>query len=88
MDYNYDMPPYVQEMAGWLDDDKKVHPCCFANAYKGFEIMSAFYRSVAESGQVPLPITSGADEIALLKQKVPEKRVILTLQESAKEYPT
>jgi hypothetical protein len=87
MDYNYDMPPYVQEMADWLDD-KKVHPCSFANAYKGFEIMSAFYRSVAEGGQVPLPLTSGADEIALLKQRVPDKKVKLTLQESAKEYPS
>jgi predicted dehydrogenase len=88
MDYLEDMPPYVQQMADWLDDDKKVHPCCFANAYKGFEIMSALYRSGAEGGQVALPLTSGADEIALLKEKVPTKKVILTLAESAKEYPT
>jgi predicted dehydrogenase len=87
MNYDYDMPPYVEQMADWLDDDKKVHPCCFANAYKGFEIMSAMYRSVAEGGQVPLPLTTGADEIALLKEKVPSKKVILTLAESAKEYP-
>ncbi|HYR41697.1 MAG TPA: hypothetical protein VER98_01630, partial [Terriglobia bacterium] len=68
-------------------DDKKVHPCCFANAYKGFEIMSALYRSVAEGAQVPLPLTSGADEIAQLKEKLPGRKVILTLAESAKEYP-
>ena len=86
MDYNYDMPPYVQQVADWLDDDKNSHPCCFANAYQGFEIMSALYRSVAEGGQVPLPLTTGADEIALLKQKVPDRKVILTLAESAKEY--
>jgi predicted dehydrogenase len=87
MNYDYDMPPYVKQMADWLDDDKKVHPCCFANAYKGFEIMSAMYRSVAEGGQVALPLTSGVDEIALLKEKVPARKVILTLTESAKEYP-
>jgi predicted dehydrogenase len=87
MDYVEDMPPYVQEMADWLDDDKKMHPCAFAHAYQGFEIMSAFYRSVAEGGQIPLPLTKGADEIALLKEKVPAKKVILTLAESAKEYP-
>jgi len=87
MDYNYDMPPYVQEMADWLDDDNKAHPCCFANAYKGCEIMSALYRSAAEGGQISLPLTSGADEIELLKSKVPQKRVMLTLAESAKEYP-
>jgi hypothetical protein len=88
MDYNYDMPPYVQQMVHWLDDDSKVHPCCFANAYKGFEIMSALYRSVVEGGQVALPLTDGRDEIAVLKEKLPAKKVILTLAESAKEYPS
>jgi hypothetical protein len=39
MDYVQDMPPYIQEMADWLDDDKRIHECAFANAYKGFEIM-------------------------------------------------
>ncbi len=88
MDYNYDMPPYVQQMVHWRDDDAKVHPCCFANAFKGFEIMSALYRSVAEGGQVALPLTEGRDEIAALKEKLPSKKVILTLAESAKEYPS
>jgi predicted dehydrogenase len=87
MDYVEDMPPYVQQMADWLDDDKQVHPCAFANAYKGFEIMAALYRSAAEGGQVALPLTNGADEIALLKAKVPERKVLMTIPESAKEYP-
>jgi hypothetical protein len=87
MNYDYDMPPYVQQMADWLDDDRNVHPCAFANAWKGFEIMSAMYRSVAEGGQVALPLTQGADEIAMLKEKVSPKKVMLTLAESAKEYP-
>jgi hypothetical protein len=88
MNYDFDMPPYVQQMADWLDNDKAAHPCCFANAFKGFEIMSAMYRSVAEGGQVSLPLTSGADEIGLLKEKVPGKKMLLTLAESAKEYPS
>jgi predicted dehydrogenase len=87
MNYDYDMPPYIQQMLHWLDDDAKIHPCCFANAYKGFEIMSALYRSVTEGGQVGLPLTEGRDEIAALKEKLPAKKVILTLAESAKEYP-
>jgi predicted dehydrogenase len=86
MDYEHDMKPYIEEMLAWLDDDKKVHPCSFANAYQGFEIMSAFYRSAAEGGQIALPLTSGADEIAVLKAKVPDRKVLLTLAESAKEY--
>ena len=87
MDYVEDMPPYVQEMADWLDDDKNVHPCAFANAYKGFEIMAALYRSAAEGGQIALPLTTGADEIALLKAKVPERKALMPVAGSEKEYP-
>jgi len=32
-------------------------------------------------------LTAGMDEIALLKEKMPDSKVILTLAESAKEYP-
>ena len=62
MDYNHDMPPYVDQMADWLDDDAKPHPARFARAYQGMEIMSALYRSAIERGQVGLPLTIGADE--------------------------
>ncbi len=87
MDYVEDMPPYVQEMADWLDDDRKIHPCAFANAYKGFEVMSALYRSAAEGGQIALPLTTGADEIALLKAKVPARKALMPVTGSEKEYP-
>jgi hypothetical protein len=86
MDYEHDMAPYIQQMADWLDDDEKEHPSSFARAYLGFEIMAAMYRSVIEGGQVALPLTSGQDEIAGLKAKLPDKKVIMTLADSAKEY--
>jgi hypothetical protein len=83
------MPPYIQEMADWLDDEKKVHACNFASAYKGFEIMMAFCRSAAQGGQVALPLSGAAvDEIELLRRSVPERKVILAIPSSAKEYPT
>lgn len=85
MNYDLDMPPYIQDMADWLDN-KKVHPCNFTSAYKGFEITMALCRSVLEGGQVALPLTSGLDEIAALKQKLPEKKVMLAFPENAKEY--
>jgi predicted dehydrogenase len=87
MDYEHDMKPYIQDMVEWLDDNQKAHPCCFENAYKGFEIMMALTRSAAEGGQVALPLTEGMDEIAALKANLPVKRVILSLADSAKEYP-
>jgi predicted dehydrogenase len=87
MNYDLDMPPYVQDMADWLDNDQKVHPCCFENAYKGFEIMMAMMRSVCEGGQIPIPLAAGKDEITALKHHLPIGTVMLTLPESAKEYP-
>jgi predicted dehydrogenase len=87
MNYDLDMPPYIHEMAEWLDDESRVHPCNFASAYKGFEIMMAFCRSAAGDGQVALPLTTAADEMELLKQSVPERKVILAIPSSAKEYP-
>src|SRR5574342_1168578 len=56
MNYDLDMPPYIQEMADWLDDEARVHSCNFDSAWKGFEIMMALCRSAAEGGQVALPL--------------------------------
>ena len=86
MNYDLDMPPYIQQMADWLDDDRKVHPCHFASAYKGFEIMMALCRSVIEGGQIALPLTAGADELTQLRAKLPAKQVILSMPQNAKEY--
>ena len=86
MNYALDMPPYIQQMADWLDDDGQVHPCNFASAYKGFEIMMGLCRSVVEGGQVALPLTEGADELEMLRSHVSKKPVLLSMPENAKEY--
>ncbi len=84
MNYDADMPPYVQDMADWLDGTK-VHPCNFASAYKGFEIMAALQRSAAEGGQVALPLAGPADEQALLSARLADRKVI-ALPVNAKEF--
>jgi predicted dehydrogenase len=86
MNYDLDMPPYIQDMAEWLDDDNKVHPCNFQSAYKGHEILMGLCRSVVEGGQVALPLTEGADELELLKTRLPEKRVLFSTPANVKEY--
>jgi hypothetical protein len=86
MNYDLDMPPYIQEMADWLDDAGRVHQCAFDSAYQAFEIMMAICRSVAEGGQVALPLVEGADEIALLRKHLPDNKVLLSMPENAKEY--
>ncbi len=86
MNYDLDMPPYIQEMADWLDDDKKVHSCNFTDAYKGCEIMMGLCRSAMLGGQVALPLTEGMDEIALIKEQLHPQKALLAFAENAKEY--
>ncbi|HXG34092.1 MAG TPA: Gfo/Idh/MocA family oxidoreductase [Bryobacteraceae bacterium] len=86
MNYDLDMPPYIRQIAEWLDDESKIHPCHFGAAYKGFEIMMAMCRSAAAGGQVALPLAEGSDELALLRERVPDRKVIFSMPENAKEY--
>ena len=86
MNYDLDMPPYVQDMANWLDDDRKVHPCNFENAYAGFTIIMAMCRSAAGGGQVSLPLRDAADEIQMLKAYLPDRKVLASTSVNAKEY--
>lgn len=86
MNYDLDMPPYIQEMADWLDDDRKVHSCNFASAYDGFEIMMALCRSVLDGGQVSLPLAGVRDEIQELSSRLATTKVLLSSPVNAKEY--
>lgn len=86
MNYDLDMPPYIQEMADWLDDDQKVHSCCFESAYAGAEILFALQQSAARRGQIALPLTAGADEQVLLRASVPERAVLVSSAVNNKEY--
>ena len=72
MDYEHDMGPYVQEMADWLDDDKRVHPCNGESAYKDLEMAMAICRSVVERGKVKLPLGPGEPELEALKRVLPD----------------
>ncbi|MGC8794739.1 MAG: Gfo/Idh/MocA family protein [Bryobacteraceae bacterium] len=86
MNYDLDMPPYVEDIAAWLDDDATPHPCRFESAYKGHEILMALCRSVALGGQVALPLQDGADEIALLRERLPDRPVLFSFAENAAQY--
>jgi predicted dehydrogenase len=86
MNYELVMPPYIQQMADWLDDPQQVHPCNFESAYKGFEITMGLCRSAAGGGQVALPLVSGANELELLRASLPDRKVLLSMPANAKEY--
>ena len=65
MDYAHDMPPYIQDMADWLDD-KKVHPCNGETAFAGFQVTMAAMRSVVQRGKVTLPAEMKPEVLAEL----------------------
>jgi predicted dehydrogenase len=88
MSYELDMPPYVDQMADWLDDEARVHPCHGESAYKGFEIMMGALRSVVERGQVTLPLGPGEPELEALRRALPDRPVLLSLEASRNEYPS
>jgi predicted dehydrogenase len=71
MDYKHDMPPYIQEIADWLDDPAKVHPCNGESAFKGFQVTMAVVRSAIQRGKVILPLGPGEPELEALEKALP-----------------
>jgi predicted dehydrogenase len=88
MNYDLDMPPYIADIAAWLEDDRKVHPCNFENAYAGFEIMMGLCRSAVSGGQVALPLKEAADEINALAAHLAGQKVLLSTPVNASAYPS
>jgi predicted dehydrogenase len=87
MNYDLDMPPYIEDMARWLDDEAQVHPCNGESAHQGFEIMMGALRSVVHGGQVKLPLGPGEPELEALKNALSDVPALLSIEASRKEYP-
>ena len=85
MEYDQDMPGYIDDIAKWLNDSVE-HPCSFSNAYTNFETWQAMYRSYFNGGQIELPLKDSMDEIAELRERMSEKKLITTFGESNNEY--
>jgi len=66
-----DQVPYIQDIAEWLDDPAKVHPCNGERAYQGLEIIMAMVRSAVEHRKVDLPLEPGEPEIEMLNRVLP-----------------
>jgi predicted dehydrogenase len=86
MNYDLDMPPYVDHIADWLDDDTQVHPCNGESAHKGFEIAMGMIRSVVARGQVALPLGPGEPELEALARVLPAAPVLVSFDENRKQY--
>lgn len=86
MNYDLDMPPYIEDMARWLDDDKQVHPCNGESAYEGFEITMGMLRSVVQRGQIKLPLGPDKPELEEFAKILPDRPVLLGSEVHRNEY--
>jgi len=85
MNYDLDMPPYIQDMADYLDGTKE-HPCNLEEAYKGFQILMGFCRSIIDRGQVALPLDNQPLDVTDIEKVLPDRPVLLSSDVNAKEY--
>lgn len=70
-DAQHDQPPYIRQIAEWLDDPAQIHPCNGESAYKGLEIVMAICRSAVERRPIKLPLAAGEPEIEALARVLP-----------------
>ena len=67
-------PLYLAELADWLDDDTKVHPCNIDISYHGYEILEAVCISAMDHIRVDLPLDPDAceDIFERMRRELPE----------------
>ena len=67
-------PLFARDLATWLDDDRKVHPCNLEITYHGYEILEAMCISALEHRRVDLPLDpSQCDDLfARMRLELPE----------------
>ena len=66
---------YIKDLADWLDDDKKPHPCCIELAYHGYEILEGVCLSSLNNTRIDLPLpqpTESIDINEVLRKALPE----------------
>lgn len=51
-----DQPPYIRDLADWLDDSTQIHPCNGEITYHGFELVMGICLSGLERRRVTIPL--------------------------------
>jgi predicted dehydrogenase len=67
-------PLFARDLADWLDDDSRIHPCNLDISYHGFEIVTALCLSALDHCRVDLPLEpgTGPDIFARMSRDLPE----------------
>lgn len=69
---DHDQPLYVRDLADWLDDETKKHPCDGERAFHGFEVVMGACLSALDNRRVDLPLTADDDVLARMREELPE----------------
>jgi predicted dehydrogenase len=54
--------PYLSELADWLDDDARVHPCSIDVTFHGYEILEGLCLSALNHSRIDLPLSESYSE--------------------------
>ncbi len=68
-------PLYLRDLADWLDDDTKPHPCRVDLAYHGYEILEAMCLSALDNSRLDLPLpdpAASADILERMRRAMPD----------------
>lgn len=67
-------PLYLAELADWLEDDSKAHPCSVDISYHGYEILEAVCISAMDHIRVDLPLDPDkcGDIFERMRRELPE----------------
>ncbi len=71
-----DQSSYIRDLADWLDDPGKVHPCNGEVTYHGFELVMGICLSSLERGKVSIPLGPVEPIIERLGKELPEETLI------------
>jgi predicted dehydrogenase len=73
--------PYLRDLADWLDNDEKVHPCSVDIALHGFEVLQAGCLSALDHTRKDLPLADPADEVDIFERMKAELPPVAPLED-------
>lgn len=67
-----DQSPYIKDLADWLDNPNKIHPCNGEVTYHGFQILMGICLSSLEKRKINLPLKTSEPILERLRRELPE----------------
>lgn len=67
-----DQSPYIKDLADWLDNPTKIHPCNGEVTYHGFELAMGICLSSLEKRKISLPLKTSEPIVERLRRELPD----------------